>query len=255
MRTNVLTFPTPARTGSLEQVFSNGQQHVRVDPSPGNVKTLRIHARGPDGRTRMFEYREGSLVDGSMFSGWGGGNWGNKGGEYLILSAQYGVAARHVDVTQRLRQLAAQNSFFRMGNSTFGVDPAPGQVKVFANLCPRARRPQPHVRVPRRQHRGWLEVFRLGKRQLGKWRVEWRMESVPGAASGGSAAGASSRPTDRGESKPADYSVGELRGWESQSGCDRTPTVDDPERTIEHDRQQYDDGIRSRPRRAEDAAS
>jgi hypothetical protein len=110
--------------------FRMGNSTFGVDPALGKVKTLRIHTRGPDGRTRMFEYREGSLVDGSMFSGWGGGNWGNKGGEYLILSAQYGVAARHVDVTQRLRQMAAQNSFFRMGNSTFGVDPAPGQVKV-----------------------------------------------------------------------------------------------------------------------------
>jgi hypothetical protein len=110
--------------------FRMGNSTFGIDPSPGNVKTLRIHARGADGRSRVFEYREGSLVDGSMFFGWGGGNWGNKGGEYLILSAQYGVAARHVDVTQRLRQLAAQNSFFRMGNSTFGVDPAPGQIKV-----------------------------------------------------------------------------------------------------------------------------
>ncbi len=110
--------------------FRMGNNTFGIDPSPGNVKTLRIHARGPDGRSRLFEYREGSVVDGSMFSGWGGGNWGSKGGEYLILNAQYGVAAKHVDVTQRLRQLAAQNSFFRMGNSTFGVDPAPGQVKV-----------------------------------------------------------------------------------------------------------------------------
>jgi hypothetical protein len=110
--------------------FRMGNSTFGIDPSPDNVKTLRIHARGPDGRSRIFEYREGSVVNGAQFSGWGGGNWGNKGGEYLILSAQYGVAARHVDVTQRLRQLAAQNSFFRMGNSTFGVDPAPGQVKV-----------------------------------------------------------------------------------------------------------------------------
>jgi hypothetical protein len=110
--------------------FRMGNSTFGIDPSPGNVKTLRIHARGPDGKSRVFDYREGSVVNGALFSGWGGGNWGSKGGEYLILSAQYGIAARHVDVTQRLRQLAAQNSFFRMGNSTFGVDPAPGQVKV-----------------------------------------------------------------------------------------------------------------------------
>ncbi len=110
--------------------FRMGNSTFGIDPSPGNVKTLRIHARGPDGKSRIFEYREGSVVNGALFSGWGGGNWGSKGGEYLILNAQYGIAARHVDVTQRLRELAARNSFFLMGNSTFGVDPAAGSVKV-----------------------------------------------------------------------------------------------------------------------------
>ena len=50
-----------------------------IDPDPNQVKTLRIFARGPDGRERMFEFREGSTVDGSQFRGWGGGDWG-KGG-------------------------------------------------------------------------------------------------------------------------------------------------------------------------------
>jgi hypothetical protein len=112
------------------RTFKMGNSTFGIDPSPGKVKSLRIIARGSNGRDRTFEYPEGSLVDGSMFSGWSGGNWGSKGGEYAILNAQYGVASRHVDVTSRLRQLAAQNGFFRMGNSTFGVDPAPGQKKV-----------------------------------------------------------------------------------------------------------------------------
>lgn len=51
-------------------------------------------------------------------------------GQYAILSAQYGTAARHVDVTNRLRQLAQTDRSFRMGNSTFGIDPDPRQVKV-----------------------------------------------------------------------------------------------------------------------------
>ncbi|MGA8490022.1 MAG: hypothetical protein WB711_06340 [Terriglobales bacterium] len=112
------------------RTFRMGNSTFGVDPAPGKVKSLRVFTRGSNGRDRTFEYPEGSVVDGSMFSGWSGGNWGSKGGEYVILNAQYGVASRHVDLTQRLRQLAAQNSFFRMGNSTFGVDPAPGQVKV-----------------------------------------------------------------------------------------------------------------------------
>jgi hypothetical protein len=41
------------------------------------VKTLRIYARGPHGHERMFEYREGSVVDGSQFRGWGRGEWAN----------------------------------------------------------------------------------------------------------------------------------------------------------------------------------
>jgi hypothetical protein len=51
-------------------------------------------------------------------------------GQFVILGAQYGTAARHVDVTNRLKELARQDRVFRMGNSTFGVDPAPGQHKV-----------------------------------------------------------------------------------------------------------------------------
>lgn len=51
-------------------------------------------------------------------------------GQYLILSAQYGTGSRHVDVTNRLKELARRDRVFRMGNSTFGVDPDPGQPKV-----------------------------------------------------------------------------------------------------------------------------
>src|SRR6185369_12899618 len=51
-------------------------------------------------------------------------------GQYTILTAQYGTPARHVDVTNRLRELAQSDRSFRMGNSTFGVDPAPGERKV-----------------------------------------------------------------------------------------------------------------------------
>ena len=54
----------------------------------------------------------------------------NDSGQYVILSAQYGTARRHVDVTNRLRELARQDRTFRMGNSTFGVDPDQGQDKT-----------------------------------------------------------------------------------------------------------------------------
>ena len=48
-----------------------------VDPDEGNAKVLRIFARGPNGRERMFEYRDNSVIDGAQFRGWGGGEWGN----------------------------------------------------------------------------------------------------------------------------------------------------------------------------------
>lgn len=49
------------------------------DPAQGRVKTLRIYARGPRGASRTFEYREGGVIDGSQFVGWGGGDWGKDG--------------------------------------------------------------------------------------------------------------------------------------------------------------------------------
>ena len=51
-------------------------------------------------------------------------------GQFVILGAQYGTAAHHVDVTNRLKELARQDRVFRMGNGTFGVDPDPGHHKV-----------------------------------------------------------------------------------------------------------------------------
>ena len=56
-----------------------GNSTFGVDPDQGQDKTLRIYARGPNGQERMFEYREGSTVDGSQFRSWGGGDWGNGG--------------------------------------------------------------------------------------------------------------------------------------------------------------------------------
>jgi len=47
----------------------------RVDPDEGHAKVLRIYARGPNGRERMFEFRDGDVVDGGMFRGWASGEW------------------------------------------------------------------------------------------------------------------------------------------------------------------------------------
>lgn len=111
------------------------------DPAPGQAKVLRIFARDPGGRVRRFDYADGSIIDGTMFRGWGTGQWAgpadrwdgnwNSGdtGQFLILSAQYGNRRRHIDVTNRLKQLAATNLRYRVDYKTFG-DPAPGQAKV-----------------------------------------------------------------------------------------------------------------------------
>jgi hypothetical protein len=128
-----------------DRQFRMGNSTFGVDPDPNVVKTLRIYTRDRRGRERMFEYTEGSTVDGALFTGWRAGNWGrgnwnggwgesNGGradeGEYQILQARYGTARRNVDVTDKLRQLARQDRQFRMGNSTFGVDPDEGVVKT-----------------------------------------------------------------------------------------------------------------------------
>lgn len=51
-------------------------------------------------------------------------------GRYTILSAQYGTSERHVDVTDRLRDIARSDRSFRLDNRLMGVDPDRGRVKV-----------------------------------------------------------------------------------------------------------------------------
>ena len=116
--------------------FRMGNSTFGVDPSPGNKKSLRIVARGPGGETQTFEYRESSTIDSSQFSAPRSGSWaggfadvGGDSGSYAILHAEYGTERNHVDVTDRLRELARADRSFRMGNSTFGVDPDPGNIK------------------------------------------------------------------------------------------------------------------------------
>jgi hypothetical protein len=123
-----------------------------VDPAPGQRKTLRIYARGRDGQSRTFEYLERNEIDGSQFTGWGGGNWGHErgrhswdgrrdnddrdardnrdDGQFQILQARYGTTHRNVDVTQRVRELVRADQRFRASNDTLGVDPDPGKRKT-----------------------------------------------------------------------------------------------------------------------------
>jgi hypothetical protein len=99
----------------------------------------------------------------------------NDSGQFVILGAQYGTAAQHVDVTNRLKELARQDRVFRMGNSTFGVDPAHGQRKVLRIF---ARTPNGQERFFEYQEgsvvdgtlfRGWGS----GNWESGHWNGAW----------------------------------------------------------------------------------
>jgi hypothetical protein len=183
-----------------DRTFVMGNRIFGVDPDPGRVKALRIYARDPDGRERMFEYREGSLVDGSQFRGWDRGEWGqgwsgrwegggdrddrdhDRGnyrgrdeGQFVILGAQYGTRRHHVDVSDRLRELARHDRTFVMGNGTFGVDPDFGRVKTLRIY---ARGPDRRNRmfefregsvVDGSQFRGWDRGEWANERWNGRW--------------------------------------------------------------------------------------
>lgn len=154
-----------------QAVFRMGNSTFGVDPAHGQVKTLRIFAVGPNGQERMFEYREGSTVDGAMFAGWGRGDWGRRGADFVIVRALYGVEGRNVDVTDRLRDLARDHAVFRMGNSTFGVDPAHGIVKTLRIF---ARGPNGHVEMFEYREGSTVDGSKFSGWGRGEWgRGDW----------------------------------------------------------------------------------
>jgi hypothetical protein len=185
-----------------DRTFVMGNNTFGVDPDYGRVKALRIYARGPDGRDRMFEFREGSLVDGSQFRGWGRGDWGQgwsgrwevgedrdrdgdrdryrderRGdeGQFVILSASYGTRRHHIDVTDRLKDLARSDRTFVMSNNLFGTDPDYGRRKVLRIY---ARGPDGNERmfefrensmVDGSQFRGWGRGEWGNERRRDRW--------------------------------------------------------------------------------------
>ena len=136
-----------------DRTFRMGNSTFGVDPDRGVVKTLRIYARGRNGQNRMFEYTEGSTVDGSQFTGWSSGNWGQRGawnggwgdsnggggigrgrgindgdayGSLSIISATYGAGRQRRDVTDRVRSMVRDGRLsISVGNDSLGGDPAP----------------------------------------------------------------------------------------------------------------------------------
>jgi hypothetical protein len=182
-----------------DRTFVMGNNTFGVDPDYGRVKALRIYARGPDGRDRMFEFREGSLVDGSQFRGWGRGDWGQgwsgrwevggdndrdrndrdrydrRGdeGQYVILSAQYGTRRHHIDVTERLKQLARSDRSFVMNNNLFGTDPDYGRVKTLRIY---ARGPDGRERVFEFRENGLVDGSQFRGWGRGEWGNERRRD-------------------------------------------------------------------------------
>src|SRR5258708_10796008 len=88
-----------------DRSFRISHDSMNADPDHGRTKELRIFARGPNGRERMFEFRDGSVVDGASFRSWGRGDWGDErwnggwnggrddhAGEHVSLSAHSGSA-------------------------------------------------------------------------------------------------------------------------------------------------------------------
>jgi hypothetical protein len=100
---------------------------------------------------------------------------GGDAGQFVILGAQYGTAEHHVDVTNRLKELARQDRVFRMGNFTFGVDPDPGHHKVLRIF---ARTPNGQERFFEYQEGGTVDgaLFRSwggGNWEEGHWNGNW----------------------------------------------------------------------------------
>jgi hypothetical protein len=88
-----------------DRVFRMDNRTFGVDPDRGHTKFLRIYASGPDGQERVFEYREGSNIDGAQFRGWGRGEWGNGEWNAGWEGHRAGIAQPNMDdAIQHLRE-------------------------------------------------------------------------------------------------------------------------------------------------------
>lgn len=123
--------------------FRVSNEAFGADPAPQQPKMLRIEARGPDGRSRYFDYPESQWVDARLFrsdpalpsrhpgSGSGSGSGWSHNEAGSLLQATYGTRWQSIDVTFRLSQLLEQGERgFVVSNDVFGADPAPGHRKV-----------------------------------------------------------------------------------------------------------------------------
>lgn len=164
-----------------DQRFRLTNDLFNADPAPGQRKTLRIFAHGPDGQPRTFDYIEYSWVDGAQFSGWSRGRWGRDAaspgwqsdgygnadrGPEDILQATYGTQESRFDVTQRIRQLVRGHQRFQLNNDLFNGDPAPGQRKTLQiHMGGYGGQPQ----VLEFAEGSWIDGSRLTGASPGQW--------------------------------------------------------------------------------------
>ena len=106
----------PSQITQVPQVWgSRGSSTTKADPLPGVSFELQS-TRGVAARSeRMFEYREGSTVDGSQFRSWSGGGWGNDGwnggweGSGYEAQPEMRAAIQHLREAQKNLESATHN--------------------------------------------------------------------------------------------------------------------------------------------------
>ena len=103
-----------------DRVFRMDNRTFGIDPDPGRLKALRIYARGPNGQERMFEFPEGSTVDGSQFRGWGRGEWGRGGWSGRWEGGGGGGGESQPNMEAAMQQLRAAQSSLQNASSDKG---------------------------------------------------------------------------------------------------------------------------------------
>lgn len=98
-----------------DQSFRLDNRLMGIDPDQGRPKVLRIYARGDDGQERMFEYREGSIIDGALFRGWGRGDWGRGG-----WSGRWDAQQRQPQMEAAIQNLRAAQDNLQSANTDKG---------------------------------------------------------------------------------------------------------------------------------------
>lgn len=91
---------------------------------------------------------------------------GDDDGEFVILQARYGTDRNHVDVTDRLRDMARRDRRVRLTNDLFGVDPDPGRDKYLRIY---ARDSQGRERRFDYPERAWIDGMQFVAWGGGRW--------------------------------------------------------------------------------------